>query len=180
MFPMRWRGSRSDSRNSSMDRATRRVAHRRTRTIAMPTLLSALALGSLGGAILLAIAAPATFSSGVRAVAPAVDTSTAPESKLSVAERTPPNRRENVKRILVTGGAGFIGSHLVDRLVSEGHMVIVADSLFTGRKSNLAKHFNNPRFEFIRHDVTQPLHVEVDQIYHLACPASPIHYKVRL
>lgn len=89
----------------------------------------------------------------------------------------PPNRRANKKRILVTGGAGFIGSHLVDRLMDEGHMVIVVDSLFTGKKSNLQRHFSNPRFEFIRQDVVEPLYVEVDQIYHLACPASPIHYK---
>ncbi len=77
----------------------------------------------------------------------------------------------------MTGGAGCLGSFLVDRLLQDGHIVIVADSLFTGRKSNLAVHFSNPRFEFTRHDVTEPLHVEVDQIYHLACPASPIHYK---
>ncbi|CAN8076609.1 unnamed protein product [Agarophyton chilense] len=94
-----------------------------------------------------------------------------------VSKLNPPNRRLNKKRILVTGGAGFIGSHLVDRLMDEGNMVIVADSLFTGKKSNLERHFSNPRFEFIRHDVIEPLAVEVDQIYHLACPASPIHYK---
>lgn len=94
-----------------------------------------------------------------------------------VSKLNPPNRRLDKKRILVTGGAGFIGSHLVDRLMDEGHMVIVADSLFTGKKSNLERHFSSPRFEFIRHDVTEPLSVEVDQIYHLACPASPIHYK---
>lgn len=94
-----------------------------------------------------------------------------------VSKLTPPNRPTSKKRILVTGGAGFIGSHLVDRLMDDGHMVIVADSLFTGKKSNLARHFSNPRFEFIRHDVTEPIFLEVDQIYHLACPASPIHYK---
>jgi len=88
----------------------------------------------------------------------------------------PPYRHPNKKHILVTGG-GFIGSHPVDRLIDEGHMVIVADSLFTGKKSNLERHFSSPRFEFIRHDVTDPLSVEDNQIYHLACPASPIHYK---
>ncbi|CAL4938785.1 unnamed protein product [Urochloa decumbens] len=81
-------------------------------------------------------------------------------------------------RILVTGGAGFIGSHLVDKLMeNEKNEVIVADNFFTGSKDNLKKWIGHPRFELIRHDVTQPLLVEVDQIYHLACPASPIFYK---
>ncbi|KAI8573847.1 hypothetical protein RHMOL_Rhmol01G0307100 [Rhododendron molle] len=81
-------------------------------------------------------------------------------------------------RILVTGGAGFIGSHLVDRLMeNEKNEVIVADNYFTGSKDNLRKWIGHPRFELIRHDVTEPLLVEVDQIYHLACPASPIFYK---
>lgn len=88
-----------------------------------------------------------------------------------------PNRSETVKRILVTGGAGFIGSHLVDRLMEQGHEVIVVDSLFTGKKSNIAKWRDHPNFEFFRHDITQPFTAEVDQIYHLACPASPVHYK---
>lgn len=82
-----------------------------------------------------------------------------------------------MKRILVTGGAGFIGSHLVDRLMEEGHEVIVVDSLFTGKKTNLTKWRFHPNFEFFRHDVTQEFTAEVDQIYHLACPASPVHYK---
>ncbi|CAL5365849.1 unnamed protein product [Camellia sinensis] len=81
-------------------------------------------------------------------------------------------------RILVTGGAGFIGSHLVDRLMqNEKNEVIVADNYFTGSKDNLKQWIGHPRFELIRHDVTEPLLVEVDQIYHLACPASPIFYK---
>ncbi|KAG7030723.1 UDP-glucuronic acid decarboxylase 6 [Cucurbita argyrosperma subsp. argyrosperma] len=81
-------------------------------------------------------------------------------------------------RILVTGGAGFIGSHLVDKLMeNEKNEVIVADNYFTGSKDNLRKWIGHPRFELIRHDVTEPLLVEVDQIYHLACPASPIFYK---
>ncbi|WVZ01061.1 hypothetical protein V8G54_027130 [Vigna mungo] len=81
-------------------------------------------------------------------------------------------------RILVTGGAGFIGSHLVDRLMeNEKNEVIVADNYFTGSKDNLKKWIGHPRFELIRHDVTEPLLIEVDQIYHLACPASPIFYK---
>jgi len=79
--------------------------------------------------------------------------------------------------VVVTGGAGFVGSHLVDRLIGRGDSVIVVDNFFTGRKENVMHHFGNPRFELIRHDVVEPLLLEVDQIYHLACPASPVHYK---
>lgn len=82
-----------------------------------------------------------------------------------------------MKRILVTGGAGFLGSHLCRRLVHEGCDVICADNFFTGSKCNIRDLMQNPHFEFIRHDVTQPLYVETDQIYHLACPASPPHYQ---
>lgn len=81
------------------------------------------------------------------------------------------------KRILVTGGAGFLGSHLCDRLIKEGNDVICMDNLFTGSKNNIRHLLNDPYFEFIRHDVTEPLYVEVDQIYNLACPASPVHYQ---
>lgn len=81
------------------------------------------------------------------------------------------------KRILVTGGAGFLGSHLCERLLNEGNDVICADNLFTGCRDNIRKFNGNPYFEFIRHDVTNPLYVEVDQIYNLACPASPVHYQ---
>ena len=80
-------------------------------------------------------------------------------------------------RILVTGGAGFLGSHLCDRLLADGQEVICLDNFFTGRKVNIAHHFQNPRFELIRHDVIDPFKVEVDQIYNLACPASPVHYQ---
>jgi UDP-glucuronate decarboxylase len=80
-------------------------------------------------------------------------------------------------RILVTGGAGFIGSHLCERLLSEGHEVICLDNFFTGRKLNVADFQGDQRFEIIRHDVTEPILLEVDQIYNLACPASPIHYQ---
>jgi len=80
-------------------------------------------------------------------------------------------------RILVTGGAGFLGSHLSERLVNEGHDVICLDNFYTGSKSNINKLFAKPNFELMRHDVTFPLYVEVDQIYNLACPASPIHYQ---
>lgn len=77
----------------------------------------------------------------------------------------------------MTGGAGFIGSHLCKRLVNEGDQVICADNLYTGSKENICELFTHPNFEFIRHDVTMPLYVEVDKIYHLACPASPPHYQ---
>ena len=80
-------------------------------------------------------------------------------------------------RIVVTGGAGFVGGHLVDRLIARGDSVIVVYNFFTGNKDNVQHHFGNPRFELIRHDVVEPLLLEVDQIYHLACPASPVHYK---
>ena len=80
-------------------------------------------------------------------------------------------------RILVTGGAGFIGSHLCERLLNDGHEVICLDNFFTGRKINIAHLFDNRKFELVRHDVTEPILLEVDQIYNLACPASPIHYQ---
>lgn len=81
------------------------------------------------------------------------------------------------KRILITGGAGFLGSHLTDRLLEAGHEVLCVDNLFTGTKRNIEHLHSHPRFEFMRHDVTMPLYVEVDEIYNLACPASPIHYQ---
>ena len=81
------------------------------------------------------------------------------------------------KRILVTGGAGFLGSHLCKRLLEEGHEVLCVDNFFTGRRLNVSGFLDNPRFELMRHDVTFPLYVEVDEIYNLACPASPVHYK---
>jgi len=80
-------------------------------------------------------------------------------------------------RILITGGAGFIGSHLCERLLGEGHEVICLDNFFTGRRENIFHLLDNPRFELIRHDVTEPILLEVDQIYNLACPASPVHYQ---
>jgi UDP-glucuronate decarboxylase len=81
------------------------------------------------------------------------------------------------KRILVTGGAGFLGSHLCERLIGQGHEVLCVDNFYTGSKNNVAQLLSNPRFELLRHDVTFPLYVEVDEIYNLACPASPIHYQ---
>ncbi len=83
-----------------------------------------------------------------------------------------------MQRILVTGGAGFLGSHLCERLLTEGHEVLCVDNYFTGSKSNITHLLDNPRFEMMRHDVTFPLYVEVDEIYNLACPASPIHYQL--
>jgi len=88
-----------------------------------------------------------------------------------------PRLYESRKRILVTGGAGFLGSHLIDRLMAQGHEVICADNLFTGTKRNIEHLHANPRFEFLRHDVCNPLKLEVDEIYNLACPASPVHYQ---
>ena len=82
-----------------------------------------------------------------------------------------------MKRILITGGAGFLGSHLGDRLIKDGHDVLCVDNFFTGSKANIAHLIGNPYFELMRHDVTFPLYVEVDQIYNLACPASPVHYQ---
>jgi len=85
--------------------------------------------------------------------------------------------KTNTQRILVTGGAGFVGSHLCDRLVEQGDDVICLDNFFTGDKRNIAHLFGRSNFELVRHDVTFPLYVEVDQIYNLACPASPVHYQ---
>lgn len=82
-----------------------------------------------------------------------------------------------MKKVLVTGGAGFLGSHLCERLIYEGHDVLCVDNFFTGSKSNVAHLLSYPNFELMRHDVTFPLYVEVDQIYNLACPASPVHYQ---
>ncbi|MBW9231189.1 UDP-glucuronic acid decarboxylase family protein [Leptospira santarosai] len=83
----------------------------------------------------------------------------------------------NRRRILITGGAGFIGSHLCERLLKEGNEIVCLDNLHTGRKKNIQKLLNDPRFEFIRHDITDPIKLEVDQIYNMACPASPVHYQ---
>lgn len=84
---------------------------------------------------------------------------------------------DSTKRILVTGGTGFLGSHLCERLLHEGHEVVCVDNFYTGRRSNIAHLLTVPLFEVIRHDICFPLYVEVDEIYNLACPASPIHYQ---
>ncbi|CAD6334037.1 unnamed protein product [Miscanthus lutarioriparius] len=94
-----------------------------------------------------------------------------------VGGKVPLGLKRKALRVLVTGGAGFVGSHLVDRLLERGDSVIVVDNFFTGRKDNILHHLNDPNFEMIRHDVVEPILLEVDQIYHLACPASPVHYK---
>nr|XP_043619244.1 UDP-glucuronic acid decarboxylase 2-like [Erigeron canadensis] len=99
------------------------------------------------------------------------------ESSFNLGGKIPLGLKRKGLRIVVTGGAGFVGSHLVDRLMARGDSVIVVDNFFTGNKDNVMHHFGNPRFELIRHDVVEPLLLEVDQIYHLACPASPVHYK---
>ena len=82
------------------------------------------------------------------------------------------------KKVLITGGAGFVGSHLCDRLVEDGHEVLCVDNFFTGSRDNILELIDQPHFELLRHDVTFPLYVEVDEIYNLACPASPIHYQM--
>src|SRR5210317_2185310 len=84
---------------------------------------------------------------------------------------------DSIKRIMVTGGAGFLGSHLCERLLKDGHDVLCVDNYFTGRRANIAHLLDNPNFELMRHDITFPLYVEVDEIYNLACPAAPIHYQ---
>ena len=86
-------------------------------------------------------------------------------------------RFETSKRVLVTGGAGFLGSHLCDRLIADGHEVLCVDNFYTGSRRNVAHLLSHPAFELLRHDITFPLYVEVDEIYNLACPASPIHYQ---
>ena len=81
------------------------------------------------------------------------------------------------KRILITGGGGFLGSHLCDRLIADGHDVLCIDNFFTGSKRNISHLLGEPNFELIRHDLVQPIFIEADEIYNLACPASPIHYQ---
>jgi UDP-glucuronate decarboxylase len=100
-----------------------------------------------------------------------------PLGDLGVLGVSPPLGGGGFKRILVTGGAGFIGSHLCERLLNEGNEVICLDNYFTGHKSNIEPLIGNPYFELVRHDVTQPFFAEVDEIYNLACPASPVHYQ---
>jgi UDP-glucuronate decarboxylase len=102
----------------------------------------------------------------------AADGTAAPDNKQRISVRYAIR-----KRIMITGGAGFLGSHLCDRLIADGHDVLCVDNFFTGSKDNIAHLLDNPNFELMRHDVTFPLYVEIDEIYNLACPASPIHYQ---
>jgi UDP-glucuronate decarboxylase len=97
--------------------------------------------------------------------------------RLLIANATLKDRMNDMKKILVTGGAGFLGSHLCERLLAAGHDVLCVDNFFTGAKGNVTHLMNHPNFELMRHDITFPLYVEVDEIYNLACPASPIHYQ---
>ncbi|XP_066166430.1 UDP-glucuronic acid decarboxylase 2 isoform X2 [Oryza sativa Japonica Group] len=148
--------------------------------------------GMLVAAAIFSLATP--YSSSTPAAAAAGSTAANPLARFSVEPavsrrqqqlparqfvggKVPLGLKRKGLRVLVTGGAGFVGSHLVDRLVERGDSVIVVDNLFTGRKENVVHHFGNPNFEMIRHDVVEPILLEVDQIYHLACPASPVHYK---
>ncbi|KAL5203033.1 hypothetical protein ABZP36_013985 [Zizania latifolia] len=145
--------------------------------------------GMLVAAAIFSIAAPSgstagasAYSSGAGSSNPLARFSVEPAvhrqpARQFVGGKVPLGLKRKVLRVLVTGGAGFVGSHLVDRLVERGDSVIVVDNLFTGRKENVVHHFGNPNFEMIRHDVVEPILLEVDQIYHLACPASPVHYK---
>src|SRR5262245_37715940 len=100
-----------------------------------------------------------------------------PEQTCRVSPMQTNGRMFERKTVLVTGGAGFVGSHLCDRLLEAGHDIICLDNFFTGTKRNIDHLIGRPHFELLRHDVTFPLYVEVDEIYNLACPASPIHYQ---
>lgn len=153
----------------------------------LPFLLLGMALASL---LFLAFgrdapasptAIPAATLAGTHLVSRSLSTGMAAPARQyghrHVAAKVPLGLKRKGLRVVVTGGAGFVGSHLVDRLIARGDSVIVVDNFFTGKKENVMHHFGNPNFELIRHDVVEPLLLEVDQIYHLACPASPVHYK---
>ncbi|PRQ39230.1 putative UDP-glucuronate decarboxylase [Rosa chinensis] len=143
---------------------------------AFPLSNPELASSSLSSPLLHDPTRDSSFSSG-SSVAPTRRVLLEGLESMNVGGKVPLGLKSKSQRIVVTGGAGFVGSHLVDRLIARGDSVIVIDNFFTGRKENLAHHFGNPKFELIRHDVVEPILLEVDQIYHLACPASPVHYK---
>ncbi|TVU19012.1 hypothetical protein EJB05_35135 [Eragrostis curvula] len=169
-----------------LPRAARYAAAEHRPVFALAGMLFAAAVFSLAspsGSSSTSGGAVSSFSSSSHYTNPLARYSVEPASRRDVPARhfvggkVPLGLKRKGLRVLVTGGAGFVGSHLVDRLLERGDSVIVVDNLFTGRKDNVVHHFGNPNFEMIRHDVVEPILLEVDQIYHLACPASPVHYK---
>jgi UDP-glucuronate decarboxylase len=148
-------------------------------------LLTAPSSSNGGGAVAAASGAAAAGGSGSLArrqyyggsANAALGAAVGEQERRASAARLPLGVRRRGLRVVVTGGAGFVGSHLVDRLLERGDSVVVVDNFFTGRKENLAHQAGNPALEVIRHDVVEPILLEVDRIYHLACPASPVHYK---
>ncbi|KAM0850264.1 hypothetical protein ACQ4PT_053200 [Festuca glaucescens] len=167
-----------------LPRAVRYAAGEHRPVFALAGMLFAAAVFCFAAPSSSAAAAAAAYSSGGAAATVSsslarfsVDPAAHNPARHFVGGKVPLGLKRKGLRVLVTGGAGFVGSHLVDRLVARGDSVIVVDNLFTGRKENVMHHFGNPNFEMIRHDVVEPILLEVDQIYHLACPASPVHYK---
>ncbi|EAY73735.1 hypothetical protein OsI_01610 [Oryza sativa Indica Group] len=162
---------------SWLTRAARYAAAEHRPAFALAGMLLAAALFSLYAPSSDASSSAATTTTTTFSHLSSLPSSSAASLHGSAGGKVPLGLRRRALRVLVTGGAGFVGSHLVDRLVERGDSVIVVDNFFTGRKDNVAHHLANPRFEVIRHDVVEPILLEVDQIYHLACPASPVHYK---
>jgi UDP-glucuronate decarboxylase len=162
---------------SWLTRAARYAAAEHRPAFALAGMLLAAALFSLYAPSSDASSSAATTTTTTFSHLSSLPSSSAASLHESAGGKVPLGLRRRALRVLVTGGAGFVGSHLVDRLVERGDSVIVVDNFFTGRKDNVAHHLANPRFEVIRHDVVEPILLEVDQIYHLACPASPVHYK---
>jgi UDP-glucuronate decarboxylase len=174
----------ASSKASWLSRAARYAAGEHRPVFALAGMLFAAALFCFAGPSSTTGPATGAYSSGGAAAAVSgslsrfsVDPAAHNPARHFVGGKVPLGLKRKGLRVLVTGGAGFVGSHLVDRLVARGDSVIVVDNLFTGRKENVMHHFGNPNFEMIRHDVVEPILLEVDQIYHLACPASPVHYK---
>uniref|UniRef100_A0A0E0FKZ2 UDP-glucuronate decarboxylase n=2 Tax=Oryza TaxID=4527 RepID=A0A0E0FKZ2_ORYNI len=158
---------------SWLTRAARYAAAEHRPAFALAGMLLAAALFSLYAPSSDASSSAATTTTTTFSHLSSLPSSSAASLHGSAGGKVPLGLRRRALRVLVTGGAGFVGSHLVDRLVERGDSVIVVDNFFTGRKDNVAHHLANPRFEVIRHDVVEPILLEVDQIYHLACPASP-------
>uniref|UniRef100_A0ACD5U2L1 Uncharacterized protein n=1 Tax=Avena sativa TaxID=4498 RepID=A0ACD5U2L1_AVESA len=173
----------ASSKASWLSRAARYAAGEHRPVFALAGMLFAAALFCFAGPSSTTGPATGAYSSGGAGAALSgslsrfsVDPAAHNPARHFVGGKVPLGLKRKGLRVLVTGGAGFVGSHLVDRLVARGDSVIVVDNLFTGRKENVMHHFGNPNFEMIRHDVVEPILLEVDQIYHLACPASPVHY----